>query len=267
LFTDIEGSTRLLHELGAEAYAAARAEHRRLIREACAVEGGVEIDNQGDAIFFGFPTAPGALRAAEAFTDALASGPIRVRVGLHTGTPLVTDEGYVGGDVHRAARIAAAGHGEQVLVSASTMPLVDVILRDLGEHPFKDLSAPERVYQLGDRDFPRLKTLYQTNLPIPANPLVGRSRELSRVLEALHGDERVVTSQVRAASGRRGLRLPPRPRLPTSSPRASGSSTSRRYATLESSCRRSPTRWASTATSAAACVTRGAFWSSTTSSR
>ena len=123
LFTDVEGSTRLLDELGAEDYSAALTEHRRLIREACAVEGGVEIDNQGDAFFFAFPTAPGALAAAEAFTDALASGLIQVRVGLHTGTPLLTEEGYIGGDVHRAARIAAAGHGGQVLVSVSTMPL------------------------------------------------------------------------------------------------------------------------------------------------
>ena len=181
LFTDVEGSTRLLDELGAEDYSAALTEHRRLIREACAVEGGVEIDTQGDAFFFAFPTAPGALAAAVTFTDALASGLIQVRVGLHTGTPLLTEEGYIGGDVHRAARIAAAGHGGQVLVSASTMPLVDTILRDLGEHRFKDLSALERVYQLGDRDFPRLKTLYQSNLPIPANPLVGREGELADV--------------------------------------------------------------------------------------
>ena len=88
LFTDVEGSTKLLHELGAEAYAEALAEHRRVIREACAAEGGVEVDTQGDAFFFAFPTAPGALAAAEAMTKALASGPIQVRIGLHTGTPL-----------------------------------------------------------------------------------------------------------------------------------------------------------------------------------
>lgn len=193
LFTDVEGSTRLLRELGAESYSAALAEHRRLIREACVLEGGVEIDTQGDAFFFAFPTAPGALAAAEMFTDALASGPIQVRVGLHTGAPLLTDEGYVGSDVHRAARIAAAGHGGQILVSASTMPLVDSALRDLGEHRFKDLAAPERVYQLGDRDFPRLQSLYQSNLPIPANPLVGREEALADVLLALREEPRVVT--------------------------------------------------------------------------
>src|ERR687892_976781 len=125
LFTDVEGSTNLLHSLGAEGYAEALAEHRRAIREACASEGGVEVDTQGDAFFFAFPTAPGALAATSAFTDALASGPISVRVGLHTGTPLLTAEGYVGGDVHRAARIAACGHGGQVLVSHSTAALIE----------------------------------------------------------------------------------------------------------------------------------------------
>src|SRR4029450_10097560 len=82
LFTDVEGSTRLLHELGAEGYAEALAEHRRVIRDACISEGGVEVDTQGDAFFFAFPTAPGALGAASAFTEALAAGPIHVRVGL-----------------------------------------------------------------------------------------------------------------------------------------------------------------------------------------
>ena len=124
LFTDVEGSTKLLHEFGAEAYAEALSEHRRVIRETCAAEGGVEVDTQGDAFFFAVPTAPGALSAAATLTVTLAPGVIRVRVGLHTGTPLVTDEGYVGDDVHRAARIAAVGHGGQVLVASSTAALV-----------------------------------------------------------------------------------------------------------------------------------------------
>ena len=147
-------------------YAEALAEHRRVIREACAREGGVEVDTQGDAFFFAFPTAAGAISAAAAMRDALASGTIQVRVGLHTGAPLLTDEGYVGKDVHRAARIAASGHGGQVLVSASTRALVEgVELRDLGEHRFKDLVAAERVYQLGTAGFPPLNSLYRTNLP------------------------------------------------------------------------------------------------------
>ena len=107
LFTDVEGSTRLLHELGVEDYAHALAEHRRVIREACAREGGVEVDTQGDAFFFAFPTASGATEAARAMTEALVSGPIQVRIGLHTGKPLLTEEGYVGDDVHFAARVAA----------------------------------------------------------------------------------------------------------------------------------------------------------------
>ncbi|MGH3133001.1 MAG: ATP-binding protein, partial [Gaiellaceae bacterium] len=208
LFTDVEGSTRLLHELGAEAYAQALAEHRRLIREACAAEGGVEVDTQGDAFFFAFPTAPGAIAAASDFTEALASGQVQVRVGLHTGTPLLIEEGYVGGDVHRAARIAAAGHGGQVLVSSSTAQLVELELADLGEHRLKDLSAPERVHQLGEGEFPALKSLYRTNLPVPATPFLGRERELSEVVELLSADDaRLLTLTGPGGTGKTRLAL------------------------------------------------------------
>src|SRR5215217_8515528 len=113
LFTDIEGSTDLLRAHG-DAYARVLAEHRRVLRAAFAAHGGREVDTQGDSFFFAFPTAPGALAAAAEAVEALAAGPIRVRMGLHTGTPHLTEEGYVGADVHRAARIAAAGHGDQV---------------------------------------------------------------------------------------------------------------------------------------------------------
>jgi predicted ATPase len=190
LFTDVEGSTKLLHELGAEAYAEALAEHRRVIREAVAAHGGVEVDTQGDAFFVAFPTAPGALAAAAAARNALA---IPVRMGLHSGTPLLTDEGYVGPDVHRAARIAAAGHGGQILFSASTAVLLaEEQLRDLGPHRLKDLSAAEHIYQLGDADFPPLKSLHQTNLPIAATPFLGREKELPEVLRLLD-DARLLT--------------------------------------------------------------------------
>jgi len=129
---------------------------------------------------------PGALAAAASLTAALASGRLSVRVGLHTGTPLLTDEGYVGADVHRAARIAASGHGGRMLVSQATASLLPSdALRDLGEHRFKDLAAPERVYQLEDGDFPPLKSLYRTNLPVPATAFLGRERELEEVLELL----------------------------------------------------------------------------------
>ena len=134
LFTDVEGSTRLLYELGADAYAEALTGHRRVIREACSRHGGVEVDTQGDSFFLAFPTAPGALAAAEEITDGLVSGEVRVRIGLNTGTPLVTDEGYVGADVHRVARIAAAGHGGQVILSSATAELVERPLTDLGQH-------------------------------------------------------------------------------------------------------------------------------------
>ena len=208
LFTDVEGSTRLLDRLGADAYAEALAKHRRIVREACAAEGGAEVDTQGDAFFFAFPTAPGALAAAGEMTEALASGPIRVRVGLHTGTPLVTDEGYVGGDVHRAARIAAAGHGAQVLVSSSTAALLETELRDLGEHRLKDLSAPERIYQLGDGEFPPLKSLYRTNLPVPATPFLGREDELAEVHSLLaSGDTRLLTLTGPGGTGKTRLAL------------------------------------------------------------
>ena len=182
LFTDVEGSTRLLHELGAEHYSQALADHRAILRQAFSANGGVEVDTQGDAFFVAFPTASGALAAAAKALEGLASGPIRVRVGIHSGTPHLDAEGYVGIDVHRAARIAACGDGGQVLVSASTAALAGANgLRDLGEHRLKDLTAPERIYQLGDGDFPPLKSLHRTNLPIPGTPFLGRGQELDEV--------------------------------------------------------------------------------------
>ena len=209
LFTDIEGSTRLLHELGAEAYERALAEHRRIVREAFERQGGVEVDTQGDAFFVAFSTAPGALEAASQATEGLTSGPIRVRVGIHTGTPLLGEEGYVGVDVHRAARIAACGHGGQVLVSASTATLTGTDdLRDLGEHRLKDLSAPERLYQLGEGEFPPLKSLYRTNLPVPATAFLGREAELAEVASFLtREDVRLLTLTGPGGSGKTRLAL------------------------------------------------------------
>ncbi|MBA3734854.1 MAG: hypothetical protein H0W90_06615 [Actinobacteria bacterium] len=189
LFTDIEGSTKLLHELGAEKYGEALAEHRRILRDAFVAHGGVEVDTQGDAFFVAFPTAPGALGAAAAATTALANGPIRVRMGIHSGTPHLTQEGYVGEDVHRAARIAAVGHGAQVLVSASAAALVGTDgLTNLGEHRLKDLTAPERIYQLDAEQFPPLKSLHQSNLPIASTPFVGREKEFPEVVGLLSQD-------------------------------------------------------------------------------
>src|SRR6266508_2703766 len=141
LFTDVEGSTKLLHELGAEAYADALAEHRGLLREAFAGHGGVEVDTQGDAFFYAFGDAREAVVAAEEGREALRPGAIHVRVGIHTGEPHLGSEGYVGQDVHLGARIGAAGHGGQVLLSEAASRaagLADGALNDLGEHRLKD---------------------------------------------------------------------------------------------------------------------------------
>jgi predicted ATPase/class 3 adenylate cyclase len=190
LFTDVEGSTRLLARLGREAYAEVLARHHAVLRAAVGRHGGVEVDTQGDAFFVAFPTASGALAAAAEAQAALTGGKVSVRMGIHTGEPLRTPEGYVGMDVHRAARIAAAGHGGQVLVSEATRALVAGDgLRDLGPHRLKDLSAPERLYQLGEGDHPPLRSLYRTNLPVPATPFLGRERELAQIVDVLGRDD------------------------------------------------------------------------------
>jgi predicted ATPase len=207
LFTDVEGSTRLLSDVGPARYGEMLGDHRRVLRAAFAAHGGVEVDTQGDAFFVAFRTAPDALKAAREALAGLASGPIRVRVGIHTGTPHLDEEGYIGVDVHRAARIAACGHGGQVLISASTAALTQVdALRDLGEHRLKDLSAPERLYQLGESDFPPLKSLYRTNLPVPATQFLGRDHELAEVLGLLEGS-RLLTLTGPGGTGKTRLGL------------------------------------------------------------
>jgi len=186
LFTDVEGSTQLLHELGDD-YAEALHEHRRRLRAAFAEHDGVEVDTQGDAFFVAFARASNAVAAAADCQRALAGGPIRVRMGLHAGEPRLTDEGYVGLDVHKGARIAAVGHGGQVLLSEATRALVDADVRDLGAHRLKDLSAPEHIYQLEieglPSDFPLLKTIEagMKNLPASRTSFVGRAAELDEI--------------------------------------------------------------------------------------
>ena len=131
-----------------------------------------------------------------------------MRMGLHTGEPLRTDEGYVGIDVHRAARIAAAGHGGQVLLSQATADLAGADVRDLGLHRLKDLSAPERLFQLGTEAFPPLKTLHETNLPVPATPFLGREREIDEIAALLRRpDVRLVTLTGPGGSGKTRLSL------------------------------------------------------------
>jgi predicted ATPase/class 3 adenylate cyclase len=207
LFTDIEGSTRLLSELG-ETYADVLAEHRRALREAFERHGGVEVDTQGDAFFVAFVRASDAVSAAQAGQDALRAGPVRVRMGLHTGEPLLSGENYVGMDVHRGARVAGAGHGGQVLLSQTTRDLLDSSFKlvDLGLHRLKDLTEPQRLYQLGTEEFPPLKTLHQTNLPVPATPFLGRERELGEVLGLLRSS-RVLTLTGPGGSGKTRLAL------------------------------------------------------------
>ena len=208
LFTDIEGSTSLLNELG-NAYADTLAEHRRILRFEFAKRGGAEVDTQGDAFFYAFERAADAVEAANDGQSALADGPVRVRIGIHTGEPLVTDEGYVGIDVHRAARIAAAAHGGQVVLSQTTRDLVAgaVALRELGEHRLKDLTEVERLYQVGEGQFPPLRTLDATNLPLAATPILGREQEIAEVLALLGGGVRLVTITGPGGTGKTRLAL------------------------------------------------------------
>jgi class 3 adenylate cyclase len=159
VFTDIEGSTRLLQELGDEAYGRLARDHRRLLRETFANRGGTEIDAQGDAFFFSFPRARDAVAAAVDAQRALheqewpEGREVRVRMGLHTGEPHVGDEGYLGLDVVRAARISAAGHGGQILISETTRALLGnqvpegVAVHDLGQQHLKDVQH-EHIYEL-----------------------------------------------------------------------------------------------------------------------
>ena len=198
LFTDIEGSTRLLQQLG-ESYAEVLAQQRRLIRDAFKGRGGHEIDTAGDGLFVAFHRATQAVSAAieaqRAITDHPwpENAPVRVRMGLHTGEATLTEEGYVGMDVHRSARICSAGHGGQILLSQTMRDLVEnelpegVSLLDLGEHRLKDLQHPEQVFQLLTpdlpADFPSLKSLdtLPNNLPRQLTSFIGREREIEEV--------------------------------------------------------------------------------------
>jgi class 3 adenylate cyclase len=211
LFTDIEGSTKLLQRLGDD-YARVLGEHQTLLRATWAAYGGAEIDTAGDGFFVAFPSAPEAVAAAADATRALAAHPwpqgttLQVRMGLHTGTPQVVGDHYVGLDVHRAARIAAAGYGGQILLSESTRVLVShdlpegTTLRDLGTFRLKDLQYPERLAQLVlpdlPTDFPPLRTLdrHTHNLPIQPTLLLGREEHLATLGSLLRGGEvRLVT--------------------------------------------------------------------------
>ncbi|HEV2474038.1 MAG TPA: adenylate/guanylate cyclase domain-containing protein, partial [Chthonomonadales bacterium] len=196
LFTDIEGSTRLLQRLG-ERYGDLLMECRRLLRDVFQHWHGHEVDTQGDAFFVVFARAADAVSAAVAAQRALAAHAwpdgveVRIRMGLHTGEPSLVAEGYVGEDVHYAARIMSSAHGGQVLLSLTTRELVEhalpdgVGLRDLGEHRLKDLGHPIHLFQLVisdlPADFPLLKTLgtHPNNLPTQPTPFIGREKEVA----------------------------------------------------------------------------------------
>jgi predicted ATPase/class 3 adenylate cyclase len=203
LFTDIEGSTRLLQVLG-ERWRAILEDHNRLLRGAIREAGGIDLRNEGDSFFAVFRSAPAAVHAACSAQRALAAhpwppeAPVRVRMGMHTGEGTVGGDSYVGLDVHRAARIAAAGHGGQVLLSSATSELIrpslpdGVGLRDLGLHRLKDLARPERIHQIMieglPAEFPAIRSLETpTNLPTQRTTFVGRKREVARVRELLRG--------------------------------------------------------------------------------
>jgi predicted ATPase/class 3 adenylate cyclase len=222
LFSDIEGSTRLLEGLGRERYAEALTLHRRLLRGAFEQHGGYEVDNEGDAFFVAFSRAEDAVVAAASAQHALTAADwpeeqeFRVRMGIHTGEPLPVPPKYVGLDVHRAARIMAAGHGGQVLLSQTTRDLLDdrFAVRDLGEHRLKDLSAAQRLYQLQidgvTQEFPALKTLQNrpTNLPVQLTPLIGRDRELREVARLLREEGvRLLTLTGAGGTGKTRLAL------------------------------------------------------------
>ena len=221
LFTDIEGSTQLLQRAG-DAYVDLLAEHRRLLAEAFARHRGTVVDSEGDAFFVAFGSVNDAAAAAADAQRALsrhdwpAEQEIRVRMGLHTGEPRLVDGRYVGIDVHRAARVMAAGHGGQVVLSEATRALLGdaVRVRDLGEHRLKDLSGAQRLYQLEADglhiEFPPLRTLDNrpTNLPVQPNALIGRERELDQAEALLLRDDcRVLTLTGAGGTGKTRLAL------------------------------------------------------------
>jgi predicted ATPase len=209
LFTDIEGSTRLLQELGAERFNAALGEHRRVLRKAFQAHEGVELRTEGDSFFAAFASARDAVAAAAEALQAFEGSPLRVRIGIHTGEPLRVEheDGYVGADVHLAARICAAGHGGQVVLSQATRELVAGELTDLGEHRLKDFTQPVWIFQLGSERFPPLKTISNTNLPRPASSFVGREREVADVTALLREGVRLVTLSGPGGSGKTRLAI------------------------------------------------------------
>lgn len=223
LFTDIEGSTKLLGRLG-DRYADVLVDHFGILRDALAAHGGVEQGTEGDSLFAVFPGATRAVRAAVESQRALGehdwpnSEPVRVRMGLHSGEATVGHDGYVGLDVHRAARISSVAHGGQIVASSSTVALSeqalpdDIGFTDLGAHRLKDLSLPEHLSQVVadglEADFPPLRSLDAVphNLPIQLTHFIGRDTELAEALGKLEGS-RLLTLTGVGGTGKTRLAL------------------------------------------------------------
>jgi predicted ATPase len=194
VFTDVEGSTSLLDGLGVQAYREALAEHRAILRGAFAAHSGYEVDEAGDGLFYAFASASAAVGAVAKATASLAEGPVRVRVGVHTGEALLDPPKYVGADVHKAARIMSAAHGGQVVLSAATHELVADDTLDLGRHRLKDFAEPVSLFQLGFERFPALRTISNTNLPVLLSSFVGREQEVAAVVSLIRDEAaRLVT--------------------------------------------------------------------------
>jgi predicted ATPase/class 3 adenylate cyclase len=223
LFADVEGSTRLLHALG-ERYSGIRARMQEIVRAAAATWNGHEVDWAGDGAFLAFSGARNAVAAAVEIQRALSAEPwptdgvLRVRMGIHTGEPDRVDQGYLGLDVHVAARICSAGHGDQVVVSQATRevagdePVAGVSFRPLGRHRLKDVPEPLQLFQLAGSglvaDFPPLRTLAGATLPALHHRLVGRESVLTAVQALLtRPDVRLVTITGPGGAGKSRLAL------------------------------------------------------------
>ncbi|MGI8426416.1 MAG: adenylate/guanylate cyclase domain-containing protein [Actinomycetota bacterium] len=223
LFTDIEGSTRLLQSLGDD-FGRLSDDHCKVLRKVFESREGHVVSTEGDSFFVAFKSAPSALNAAAEATRALAAHPwpqgaqVKVRMGLHTGEGTFGGDNYVGLDVHRGARIANAGHGGQILISATTRSLIEahltdeLKLQDLGEHRLKDLEFPERLYQLSiqglQSEFPMLRSLNArpNNLPPQLTSFIGRTDQI-QALKKLMRSTRLLTLSGPGGTGKTRLSI------------------------------------------------------------